>query len=415
MNIKSIRATEIFNTLGQPTIACTVILDNDIRATASVPSGTSVSTFEAKEMRDEGRLFGMGVHRAIEQIESIIAPALIGYPPAVVDMDMKMIELDGTHDKSRLGANAILAVSMAILKAQALAEGLETYELVAHLCDYERVSLPFAMFNIINGGMHAHNNLSIQECMIMPIGAESFRSALEMAVIISHQCAKILERNNVFFGIGAEGGYSALFKDDMEALNTIMQALDETGMTTQVVLALDMAASRLFDKHTERYKINNNEYTRQELIDYYEQLSKQYPLYSIEDGLSEDDWDGWVKMTEQLGDRLQIVGDDLFATNPSRIMYGIEQQAANAVIIKPNQIGTVTETLQAAKLCQEYDKHIIMSHRSGETNDTVLVDLAIGTNTGQIKAGGVMRGERIAKYNALLSIEDALIGSLLDL
>ena len=415
MNIESIHAYELFDSRGIPTIACTVVLDNGAYATAMVPSGKSTGTFEAKELRDhDKRLFGMGVHKAIENIESIIAPMLIGHPPAVVDMDLKMIELDGTEDKSRLGSNATLAVSIAILKVQALVEGLEEYELVAHLCDYERVSLPFAMFNLINGGVHAHNALSIQECMIMPVGVESFRSSVEIASTVFHQCEKILQERGVFFGVGDEGGYSAPFENDREALDLVMQALDETGTKQQVVLALDIAATQLYNKKTQTYMLAGNEYTTDELIAYYEQLSTEYPLYSIEDGLVESDWAGWQEMTRRLGNKLQIVGDDLFATNPARIIYGIEHQAANAAIIKPNQVGTVTETLQAIKLCKEHDMNVVVSHRSGETNDTFVVDLAVGTSAGQIKAGGLMRGERIAKYNSLLHIEDELMGSLLD-
>lgn len=416
MKIESIQAYELFNALGQPTVACTIILDNGLYATATVPSGTSIGSFEAKELRDHDnkRLFGMGVGKAIANIETIIAPVLIGREPTVVEMDLKMIELDGTDDKSKLGANAMLAVSIAILKVQALAEELEVYELVAHLCDYERITLPFAMFNLINGGMHAHNKLSIQEYMIMPVGVDSFRSSLEVAATVFHECARVLKERDIFFGIGDEGGYSVPFTHDKQVLDLIMQVVEQTGMSKQIVLALDVASTHLYNENTKTYHLNDTEYTAQELIAYYEQLSKQYPLYSIEDGIVETDWEHWHMMTKQLGGTLQIVGDDLFATNASRIAYAIEHQSANAAVIKPNQVGTVTETLQAIKLCKEYDMNVIVSHRSGETNDTFLVDLAVGTSAGQIKAGGLMRGERVAKYNALLQIEDELIGSLLD-
>lgn len=416
MKIESIQAYELFNSLGQPTVACTVVLDNGIYASAVVPSGQSKGDFEAKELRDndKNRLFGMGVHQAIKNIETIIAPALIGRPPAVVEMDLKMIELDGTEDKSRLGSNATLAVSIAVLKAQAIAEELETYELIAHLCDYERVTLPFAMFNLINGGMHAHNKLSIQEFMIMPVGVDSFRSSLEMAAVVFKQCSNILKKRGSFFAVGDEGGYSAQFKNDQEALDLIMQAVKETGTEKQIVIALDVAATELYDEKTKTYLLSGEHYTTHELIAYYDELSKAYPLYSIEDGLVDSDWSGWQEMTKQLGGCLQIVGDDLFATNAARIAYGIEHQSANAAIIKPNQVGTVTETLQAIKLCKEYDMNVIVSHRSGETDDTFIIDLAVGTSAGQIKAGGLLRGERIAKYNALLQLEDQLMGSILD-
>lgn len=415
MKIESIHAYELFNALGQPTVACMVVLDNGMYTTATVPSGSSRGSFEAKELRDhdDRRLFGMGVRKAIENIETIIAPVFIGSEPSVVEMDLKMIELDGTEDKSRLGANAMLAVSIAVLKAQALAEELEVYELIAHLCDYERITLPFAMFNLINGGAHAHSKLAIQEYMIMPVGVDSFRSSLEVAATVFHQCGKILAQRDLFFGIGDEGGYAVPFSQDKQALDLIMEALEQTGTSKQVVIALDIAATQLYDHNTKTYRVNNDQYTTQELIGYYEQLSKEYPLYSIEDGIVEIDWTGWHTMTKQLGDRLQIVGDDLFVTNASRIAYGIEHQSANAVVIKPNQAGTITETLQAIKLSKDYGLNTIVSHRSGETNDTFLVDLAVGTSAGQLKAGGLMRGERIAKYNALLEIEDDLIGSIL--
>lgn len=415
MKIESIHAYELFNALGQPTVACAVVLDNGIYTTATVPSGSLRGSFQAKEIRDNDtkRLFGMGVRKAIENIETIIAPTFIGLEPSVVEMDLKMLELDGTDDKSHLGANAMLAVSIAMLKAQALAEELEVYELIAHLCDYERITLPFAMFNLINGGVHAHSKLAIQEYMIMPVGVDSFRSSLEVAATVFHQCGKILAQRDVFFGIGDDGGYALPFTQDKQALDLIMEALEQTGTTKQVVIALNVAATQLYDLQSKTYCINNDQYSTQELIAYYEQLSKEYPLYSIEDGIVETDWSGWQSMTNQLGDRLQIVGDDLFATNASRIAYGIEHQSANAVIIKPNQAGTVTETLQAIKLSKDYGMNVIVSHQSGETNDTFLVDLAVGTSAGQLKAGGLMRGERIAKYNALLEIEDDLIGSLL--
>lgn len=416
MKIESIKAFELFDALGRPTVACTVILNNGIFATSMVPSGQSKGSFEAKELRDTDnkRLFGMGVGKAIENIQTIIAPALIGRPPAVVEMDLKMIELDGTEDKSYLGSNATLAVSIAILRAQAMAEELEVYELIAHLCDYERVTLPFGMFNLINGGMHAHNKLSIQEFMIMPVGIDSFRSSVEIVSEVFHQCAVLLKKSGRFFGIGDEGGYSVPFDHDREALDLIMQAIHDCGMQKQIVIALDVAATRLYDEKSKTYRLSGKQYTAHELIAYYDELRKQYPLYSIEDGLHESDWASWQEMTKQLGENLQIVGDDLFATNAARIAYGIEHQSANAVVIKPNQVGTVTETLQAIKLCKEYEMNVIVSHRSGETEDTFLVDLAVGTSAGQIKAGGLMRSERVSKYNALLQIEDALMGSLLD-
>jgi enolase len=415
MKIEQIRATEIFDARGEPTIECALILEDGSFVTATVPSGRSKSSFEAFDLRDQGvRHLGLGVHKAIENIHEIIAPALIGQLPSVVELDLQMIELDGTENKSRLGANAILAVSIAVLRAQALVEELEDYELIAHLCGYERVSLPFGMFNIINGGVHAQNTLPIQEHMIMPIGADSFRASVEIAARVFAKVRELLIKKNMFFGIGDEGGFSAQFKDERAALDLLMQALDELKLQEQVVFSLDVAATQLYNAEKERYRFGAETYTTQELIDHYNELSKIYPLYSIEDGLNETDWQGWQQMSEQLGEHLQIVGDDIFATNPSRISYGIEHGVADAAIIKPNQIGTVTETLQAVKLCKDYDINPIISHRSGETNDTFIVDLAVGTSAGQIKSGGLMRGERVAKYNRMLSIEEDLMDGMLD-
>lgn len=415
MKIEQILATELFDARGEPTIACTLVLEDGSYVSSTVPTGRSKSSYEAVELRDEGdRHFGLGVHKAIENIQEIIAPALVGQLPSVVELDLQMIELDGTENKSRLGANAILAVSIAVLRAQASLEELEDYELIAHLCGFERVSLPFAMFNLINGGAHGQNNLPIQEFLIMPVGVESFRASMEIAASVFMKVRQLLVKQNTFFGIGDEGGYSAMFKSETDALDLMVLALKELGLEEQVVFGLDVAATQLYDEKKERYIFGANEYTTQELIEYYNQLSNKYPLYSIEDGLVESDWNGWQLMTEQLGERLQIVGDDIFATNPSRIAYGIEHHAADAAIIKPNQIGTVTETLQAVKLCKDYDLNAIVSHRSGETNDTFIVDLAVGTSAGQIKAGGLMRGERVAKYNRMLQIEEELMDGMLD-
>ncbi len=414
MKIEQIIATQIFDARGEPTIGCTIILNNGAYVTSEVPSGKSKSSFAAVELRDgDARFCGMGVSKAIVNINDIIAPALIGRIPSVVEMDMKMVELDDTENKSKLGANATLAVSIAVLKAQALVQELEVYELIAHLCDFERVSLPFAMFNLINGGVHAHKSIAIQECMIMPVGVESFRSSIELAAEVFYKTEELLKKRDMFFGIGDEGGFSAPFNTEIEALDLVMQALKELGVEQQVVLALDIAATQLYDSKTEMYSFGDQTFNTQELIDYYTKLSDQYPLYSIEDGIVESDWKGWQQLTKQLGEKLQIVGDDLFATNPARIIYGIENNAANAAVIKPNQVGTVTEALQSIKLCRDYDMNVVVSHRSGETNDSFIVDLAVGTSAGQIKAGGLMRGERIGKYNKLLCIEEELMDAML--
>lgn len=416
MKIEHIIATELFDARGEPTVGCTVILEDGTYVTSSVPSGKSISSYEACDLRDGGtRLGGKGVHHAIKNIHEIIAPALVGQVPSLVELDLQMIELDGTDNKTRLGANAILAVSIAVLRAQAVLEDLEDYELIAHLCGFERVSLPFGMFNIINGGLHAQGNLSVQEFLIMPVGMESFRASTDVAASVFAKVRELLIRRDIFFGIGDEGGYSALFKNTEEVLDLIMQAVDELDLRERIVLGLDIAATQLYDAKKERYILGSQEYSTTELIDYYDQLSTKYPIYSLEDGLVESDWEGWQLMTERLNERLQIVGDDIFATNPSRIAYGIENGIADAAIIKPNQIGTVTETLQAIKLCKDHEMNVIASHRSGETIDTFIVDLAVGTSTGQIKAGGLIRGEHVAKYNRMLCVEEELMdGMLLD-
>lgn len=414
MKIQEILATQIFDSRGEPTVGCTLILDNGAYVTSEVPSGRSTSAFTAVELRDGGSRFcGRGVAKAVANIQDVIAPALIGRAPSVVEMDMKMVQLDDTENKAKLGANATLAVSIAVLKAQALVEGLEVYELVAHLCDFERVSLPFAMFNLINGGVHAHKSIPIQEIMIMPVGVESFRSSIEVAAEVFYKTEQMLKKRDMFFGVGDEGGFSAPFNTEIEALDLVMQVLKELGLEQQVVLALDVAATQLYDPKSEVYNFGDKTFNTQELIDYYTTLSNQYPLYSIEDGITETDWKGWQELTKQLGEKLQIVGDDLFATNPARIIYGIENDAANAAVIKPNQVGTVTETLQSIKLCRDYDMNVIVSHRSGETNDHFIVDIAVGTSAGQIKAGGLMRGERIGKYNKLLCVEEELMDAML--
>ncbi len=415
MIIEQINAREIFDSRGIPTIECMLVLSDGACVTSSVPSGKSKGAHEAKELRDEdsARLFGMGVQKAIGHIHDIIAPALIGRIPSVIEMDIKMLDIDGTEDKSRLGANAMLAVSIAVLKAQAYIEGLEPFELIAHLCDYESVSMPFGMFNIINGGAHAQGRLSIQEFMIMPIGVDSFHAAIEVASNIFHTLVALLRKKNIFYGIGDEGGYSAQFSDEIQALDLLMESMELVGARDNTVLALDVAATQLYDPKANCYQWGEKCLSAEQLIAHYQQLSSKYPLFSIEDGLAESDWNGWIEMTKQLGDKLQLVGDDLFVTNPRRIIYGIERGAANAVVIKPNQVGTVTETLQAVKLCKDYNMNIVVSHRSGETNDTFIVDVAVGTSAGQIKAGGLCRGERMAKYNELLRVEDDLINALL--
>ncbi len=413
MKITGVSAREIFDSRGFPTLECEIVLDDSVPVVASVPTGKSCGPFEAFDLRDtdNSRLMGHGVGKAINILETILAPELLGKNPDIVEFDLKMIEMDGTPNKSRLGGNTMLAVSIALCKAQAYANNMHVYELIAQLCDFESVSLPFPMFNIINGGAHAHTNLQIQEFMIVPTGAASFRTSLELATIVFHTLGDLLKKQGKLIGIGDEGGYATSFAHEREALDLIMEAINFSGVDREgdFVLALDVAASQFYDPKTKLYNWHNAPITSQELIQEYVSLATHYPLYSIEDGLGYDDYDAWHILTETLGEKLQIVGDDIFATHAQRIADAMEKGLANAAIIKPNQVGTVIETLQAIKLCKEHGFNTIVSHRSGETNDTFIVDLAVGTSAGQIKAGGCSRGECMAKYNEMLRIEDNLV------
>lgn len=416
MKIERVIGREIYDSRGMPTVECDLVLEDGTFVSASVPSGMSRSQFEAVELRDGGsRLLGMGVSNAVENLESIIAAEIVGRVPDVVSMDIQMIEVDGTPDKSKLGANAMLAASIAILKAQAAVEGLEVYEMVAHLCGLESIALPLPMFNMINGGVHAHNALRMQEFLVVPVDVPSFRIAMESATTIYHELERLLLKNDKMVAVGDEGGFSVDFKNDAEALDYLMDAIELGQSKTKgsFVLALDVAASQFYDVKKKKYNWQGKWLTSDQMIAVYQKLAAKYPIYSIEDGMSEVDIEGWKNMTKELSAKLQLVGDDVFATNPERIWQGIEQGYATASIIKPNQIGTVTETLQAVKLCKENSFNTIVSHRSGETNDTFIADLAVGVSAGHIKAGGCSRGERMAKYNHLLRIEDELVLSML--
>lgn len=417
MKIEKIIAREIYDSRGWPTIECQLFLENGDSVTSSIPSGLSTGMFESVELRDlDNRLFGKGVTKAIENIEHIIAPLLVGQEPRAVEMDIRMVEFDGTADKSRLSANAMLAVSMALYRAEALVEGLELYELIAYIMGLDTVSLPFPQLNIINGGAHANNNLRIQEFMIVPVASPSFRNALESAVLVYHELKEILIAQNKSATVGDEGGFAADFKDDTEALDILMQAINIASEKYSVscVIALDVAASQFYNPTSKLYKWNDNYYDTEQILNYYEELIEKYPIYSLEDPLSQTDWQGWIEMAKIMENKVQIVGDDIFATNIYRISQGIQDHIANSVIIKPNQTGTITECLQAIKLCKNNKLNTIVSHRSGETCDTFISDLAVGTSAGQIKAGGCSRGERMAKYNRLLAIEDTLTLALLD-
>ena len=417
MLITRIVGREIYDSRGLPTIECELVLDDKVVVRSEVPSGTSCSHYEAKPLYDGGpRVMGLGVRKAIENLETIIAPELINKEPNLIDMDIRMIALDGTDDKFRLGANAILAASIAVAKAQAVSLNMQPYEFLAHLCNFDSVIIPYTMFNVINGGMHADSNLVIQEIMLVPIGFTSCRSACEATCIVNQKLKALIHGKGAKTCTGTEGGYALNFADEREALELVLEAVITSGYKPkdQFMIALDIAASQLYQTEKGNYKWSNNtQLSSQELIDNYQQLCKNYPIYSIEDGLAEDDIDGWIAMQKQLGSTVQIVGDDIFASNPARIATGIEQEVANAAIIKPNQIGTVSESLQAVLLCKNHGFNTVVSHRSGETEDTFIVDFAIGTNAGQLKAGGFLHGERISKYNQVLRIEDALHRSLM--
>ncbi|KKT23302.1 MAG: Enolase [candidate division TM6 bacterium GW2011_GWF2_43_87] len=366
-------------------------------------------------MHDGGeRLWGRGALKAVETIEKVIAPELVGKPPHAINMDLQLLELDGTPEKSHLGANVLLAVSMAVYRAHAYMENVSLFEFIGHVCSAESITLPFPLFNMINGGVHAQNELYIQEFLVVPVETDSFKQSMEVGAVIFHELGKTLKLHGKELVFGDEGGYAPHFTDDKEALDLISETIDNVQALYgfKALCALDVAASRLYDPTINRYNFGSQMQSSHEVVAYYEKLANDYPICSIEDGLAEDDWEGWKLLTERLGSRVQIVGDDLFVTHTDRIAYGIEQKAATAALIKPDQIGTVTETLQAIELCKKHGLSTVISHRSGETEDTFIADLVVGTSAGQIKTGGLCRSERLAKYNRLLMIEDHLIRGL---
>ena len=415
MKIRNVFGREILDSRGFPTVQCTIELDNNMIATASVPSGASTGSHEAHELRDNDstRFLGKGVLKAVENIVTHIKPLLVGKQPDVTSMDEAMIACDGTENLSRLGANAILAASVATTRAQAMSQGLEVYTLLNKHFEFSTPSMPTCMFNIINGGMHADSGIAVQEFMIIPVGTQSIEETLEKAVAVYYALKTILAAKGYATSVGDEGGFAprltAAVCKETAALDLLMEAITQAGFTTeQIKIGLDCAASNFFDATQNIYRLNNQELTSDELVAFYETLLATYPIISIEDGLAEDDWNGWQAMTKRLGDTIQIVGDDLFVTNTNRIKCGINAQCANATLIKPNQIGSVSKTIEAIKLCQAHGYKTVISHRSGETNDAFIADLAVGTGAGQLKAGAPVRGERVAKYNRLLDIQPLL-------
>ncbi|WP_263384939.1 phosphopyruvate hydratase [Granulicella arctica] len=410
--IVSIHAREILDSRGNPTVEADVVLDGGARGRAAVPSGASTGEHEAVELRDGDmeHYLGKGVLNAVENVETILSPELAGMDATNQRLiDATMISIDGTENKSRLGANAILAVSMACARASAEALKIPLYR---YLGGVNACILPTPMMNILNGGSHADSNVDFQEFMVMPVGAETFSDALRWGTEVFHTLKGVLKKKGYSTAVGDEGGFAPSLKSNAEAIELILEAIELAGYRPgeDIALALDPAASEFYNKETGRYvfkKSDKSEKTSAEMVNFWESWVRQYPIVSLEDGLAEDDWDGWKLMTEQIGD-VQLVGDDLFVTNTRRLREGIEKKVANSILIKVNQIGTVSETLEAIEVARRYGYTSIISHRSGETEDTFIADLAVGTGAGQIKTGSASRTDRIAKYNQLLRIEEEL-------
>ncbi len=407
-SIDAVGAREILDSRGNPTVEVEVALDDGTIARAAVPSGASTGQFEAVELRDgdKKRYGGKGVEKAVIGVLDEIAPALVGFEASEQRLvDQALIDLDGTPTKSRLGANALLGVSLAVARAAAESAELPLFRYVggpnAHL-------LPVPMMNILNGGAHADTGVDVQEFMVAPIGAPTFREALQWGTEVYHALKSVLKERGLATGLGDEGGFAPDLPSNRDALDLIVEAIGKTGFSVgqDIALALDVAATEFYGGGA--YAFEGAKKSSEEMAAYYAELVSSYPLVSIEDPMSEEDWDGWTALTEQLGDRVQIVGDDLFVTNPERLQRGIDQHAANALLVKVNQIGTLTETLDAVAMAHRNGYRCMMSHRSGETEDTTIADLAVATDCGQIKTGAPARSERVAKYNQLLRIEEEL-------
>jgi enolase 1/2/3 len=408
--IIGIYGREILDSRGNPTVEVDVQLESGMFGRAAVPSGASTGEHEAVELRDNDkeRYLGKGVLTAVSNVNEIIAPEIIGYD--VLDqalIDKIMLELDGTPNKGKLGANAILGVSLAVARAASMEEDMPLYRYIGG--SNSRL-LPVPMANILNGGQHADNNVDLQEFMIMPLGAKSFRQALQINAEVFHALKSYLKKNNFSTSVGDEGGFAPDLKSNEEALQVIVKAIDLAGYKPgeDVFIALDPASSEFYENGKYILKAENVELTSEEMVDYYVKMVNKYPIVSIEDGLSEDDWSGWKLMTEKLGKQIQIVGDDLFVTNVERLKRGIEEKSANSILIKLNQIGSLSETLDTIEMAKTSSFTTVISHRSGETSDHFIADLAVAVNAGQIKTGSICRSERVAKYNQLLRIEEEL-------
>lgn len=408
-SIEAVASREILDSRGNPTVEVEVLLDNGVFARAEVPSGASTGAFEAVERRDgdKSRYLGKGVEEAVNAVTEVIEPEILGYSATDQRLiDQALIDLDGTVNKGKIGANAILGVSLAVAKAAAQSVGLPLF---SYLGGPNAHVLPVPMMNILNGGSHADSNVDIQEFMIAPLGAPSFREALRWGAEVYHALKAVLKERGLSTGLGDEGGFAPNLESNAAALDLICEAIEKAGLEpgADVALALDVASTEFFTEGGYRFEgeIKSTEY----MVNFYERLVADYPLVSIEDPLSEDEWDAWVSLTAELGDKVQLVGDDLFVTNPERLHKGIEMGAANALLVKVNQIGTLTETFDAVEAAHRAGFKTMTSHRSGETEDTTIADLAVATNSGQIKTGAPARGERVNKYNQLLRIEDELV------
>jgi enolase len=410
--IVDVIARELLDSRGNPTIEVDVVLESGAMGRAAIPSGASTGEHEANELRDKdkNRYLGKGVQKAVSNVNDIITEHIIGLDATdQIGIDQLMIELDGTANKSKLGANAILGVSLAVAKAAAEALGLPLYQ---YLGGVNAKVLPVPMMNILNGGSHADNNVDLQEFMIVPAGASKFSEALRMGTEVFHHLKKVLISKGYNTAVGDEGGFAPNLKSNEEAIEVILAAIKKSGYQAgkDIFLALDPASSEFYDKKKKRYILasEKKELTAEKMVAYYEQWVNKYPIISIEDGMAEDDWDGWKIMTEKLGNKIQLVGDDLFVTNTNRLAKGIKKGITNSILIKVNQIGTLTETLDAIELAHKSGYTTVISHRSGETEDSTIADLAVATNAGQIKTGSASRSDRIAKYNQLLRIEEML-------
>ena len=416
LGIRDVKALQILDSRGNPTIQVEVITEDGYVGKASVPSGASTGSFEAVELRDgdKSRYLGKGVEKAVENVNKKISKAIIGmnvYEQRKIDEEM--IKLDDTPNKSNLGANSILGVSLAVAKAASNSLGLDLYQYIGGINGKE---LPIPMMNILNGGKHSDNNISIQEFMIMPIGNITFTERMRRGVEIYHTLKKVLKEKGYSVGVGDEGGFAPNLENEEQALDIIIEAIRKAGYEPgkDIKLALDIASTEMYE---EAKKINKQVYyfwktkqykTQEEMIEYIVELCNKYPIFSIEDGLAEEDWEGWKVLTERLGNKVQLVGDDLFVTNPKRLERGIEKNVANAILIKPNQIGTLTETLYTIQKAKQNGYKTVISHRSGETEDTTIADIAVGVNAGQIKTGAPCRTDRVSKYNRLLYIEEEI-------